>query len=241
MKAFTIRPLVALLGVTPAMVLFLSVPSVSASAGVLAAKSGHAPKTGCSQLTKAQVQPLIVHPITKVTVKQVTGEQYTGSTKRIGQLCVFAAGSGDSEALTVTVISGSAAARAYEGDVQGLSPRPVSVPGIGSKAVRGRVDAKGAAATTMLSALKGQTYCSVSPGDGDIPGQAQLEEAAGYTSDIGNKAYAEIAAAIGTVCNRIFGSGNTAPDLTGLTQAGAAAAAAPTTTTSTQYSLNVQP
>ena len=220
MKAFTIRPLVALLGVTSAMVPFLSVPSVSASTDVLAAKSGHTPKTGCSQLTKAQVQLLIVHPITKVTVKPVTGEQYTGSTKRIGQLCVFAAGSGDSEALTVTVIYGSAAARAYEGDVQGLSPRPVSVPGIGSKAVRGRVDAKGAAATTMLSALKGQTYCSVSPGDGDIPGEAQLEEAAGYTSDIGNKAYAEIAAAIGTVCKRIFGRGNTTPDLTGLTQAG---------------------
>jgi hypothetical protein len=99
--------------------------------------------------------------------------------------------------------------------------------------VRGRVDAKGAAATTMLSALKGQTYCSISPGDGDIPGEGQLEEAAGDTADIGNKAYAEIADAIGTVCNRIFGSGNTTPDLTGLTQAGAAAAAAPTTTTTT--------
>jgi hypothetical protein len=231
MRTFTVRPLVALFGVTSAMIPFLAVPSASAATGVLAAKSGHAPKTGCSQLTKDQVQPLIVNPITKVTVKAVTGAQYTGSTKRIGQLCVFAAGSGDSEALTVTVITGSAAARAYQGDVQGLSPRPVSVPGIGSKAVRGRVDAKGAAATTMLSAMKGQTYCSVSPGDGDIPGEAQLEQAAGYTSDIGNKAYAEIAAAIGTVCNRIFGSGNTTPDLTGLTRAGADAAANPTTTT----------
>jgi hypothetical protein len=213
------------------MVPFLAVPRASAATGVLAAKRGHAAKTGCSQLTKSQVQPLIVNPITKVTVKAVTGERYTGSTKRIGQECIFAAGSGDSEALTVTVITGPAAARAYAGDVQGLSP--VSVPGIGSKAVRGRVDAKGAAATTMLSALKGQTYCSISPGDGDIPGEGQLEEAAGDTADIGNKAYAEIADAIGTVCNRIFGSGNTTPDLTGLTQAGAAAAAAPTTTTTT--------
>ncbi len=231
MKTCRIRPLVPLFGVTSAMVLFFSAPGASASTSALAAKSGHAQKAGCSQLTKAEVQSLIVNPITKETVKAVTAEQYTGSTKRIGQECVFAAGSGDSEALTVTVINGPFAARAYAADVQGLSPRPVAVPGVGSKAVRARVDAKGAASTTMLSALKGQTYCSVSPQDGDIPGEGQLEEAAGATADIGNKAYAEIAAAIGTVCNRIFGSGTTTPNLTGLTQAGAAAAANPTTTT----------
>ena len=231
MKVFTIRPSVAVFGVTSAIVLFLSVPSASAATGMFTAKGAHTAKMGCSQLTKTQVQPLIVNPITKETVKPVTEEQFTGGTKRIGQECVFAAGSGDSEALTVTVISGPFAARAYAADVQSLSPRPVAVPGVGSKAVRARVDAKGAASTTTLSALKGQTYCSISPQDGDIPGEAQLEEAAGATSDIENKAYAEIAAAIGTTCNRIFGSGNTTPNLTGLTQAGAAAAANPTTTT----------
>jgi hypothetical protein len=230
MKTFTIRSVIALTSVTSAMVLFVSIPNASAATSVLAAKSGHAPKAGCSQITKAQVQPLIVKPITKVTVKPVTAEQYTGSTKRIGQECVFAAGSGDSEALTVTVISGPIAARAYAADVQGLSGA-VAVHGVGSKAVRAPVDNKGAAGTTTLSALKGTTYCSVSPGDGDVPGEGQLEEAAGATADIGNKAYAEIAAAVGTVCNRVFRSGNTTPDLTALTQAGAAAAAAPTTTT----------
>jgi hypothetical protein len=228
MRTFTMRPAIALTGVMSAAVLFLAAPSAFATTGVLTAKSGHAPKGGCSQLTKAQVQPLIVNPITKVTVKAVTAEQYTLSKKRIGQECVFAAGPGDSEALTVTVISGNIAARAYSADVQGLEGA-VAVHGVGTKAVRAPVDAKGAAATTTLSALKGTTYCSVSPQDGDVPGEGQLEEAAGATADIGNKAYAEIAAAIGTVCNRIFGSGNTTPDLTGLTQAGAAAAAAPTT------------
>jgi hypothetical protein len=241
MRTITIRPLIALFGVTSALVLFLSVPSVSASSGVLAAKSAHASKTGCSQLTKAQIQPLIVHPITKVTVKAVTALEYTGSPKRVGQKCIFAAGPGDSEALTVTVVDGPVSANAYTGDLQGLGSGPVAVHGVGSKAVRAQVDAKGAAATTTLSALKGKTYCSVSPGDGDIPGVAQLEDAAGDSADIGNKAYAEIAAAIGTVCNRIFGSGNTTPDLTGLTQAGAAAAAAPTTTTTFPTGLNVQP
>jgi len=240
MRIITIRPLIALFGVTSALVLFLSVPSVSASSGVLAAKSAHASKTGCSQLTKAQIQPLIVHPITKVTVKAVTALEYTGSAKRVGQQCIFAAGPDDSEALTVTVISGPVSANAYTGDLQGLDGA-VAVHGVGTKAVRASVNAKGAAQTTTLSALKGKTYCSVTPEDGAIPGEAQLEDAAGDSPDIGNKAYAEIAAAIGTVCNRIFGSGNTTPDLTGLTRAGAAAAAAPTTTTTFPTGLNVQP
>jgi hypothetical protein len=216
------------------MALFFSATGASAATDVFAAKSAHASKTGCSQLTKTQVQPLIVNPITKVAVKAVTSEQYTGGTQRIGQECVFAAGSSDSEALTVTVISGPVAGRAYAADVQGLSGA-VAVPGVGTKAVRAPVDAKGAAA------LKGTTYCSVSPQDGNVPGEAQLEEAAGATADIGNKAYAEIAAAVGTVCNRIFGSGKTTPDLAGLTQAGAAAAAAPTTTTTFPDGLDVQP
>jgi hypothetical protein len=239
MKTFTIRPLIALFSVSSAMVLFLSVTSASAATGVFAAKSVDASKTGCSQLTQAQIQPLLVHPITKVTVKAVTALQYTGSTKRVGQECIFAAGA-VSEALTVTVVSGPVSANAYTGDLQGLDGA-VAVHGVGTKAARAPVDANGAAATTTLSALKGTTYCSVSPGDGEVPGEAQLEEAAGATSDIGNKAYAEIAAAVGTVCNRIFGSGKTTPDLTGLTQAGAAAAAAPTTTTTFPNGLNVQP
>jgi hypothetical protein len=231
MELFTIRTIIGLFGLTSTVVLFLIVPGPSGATERLAAKSAHALTTGCSKLTKAQVQPLIVNQITKETVKPVTGAQYTGSTKKIGQECVFAAGSADSEALTVTIITGPVATRAYAADVQSLSPGAVSVPGVGSKAVRAPVDAKGAASTTTLSALKGHTYCSISPQDGDIPGEGQLEEAAGDTADIGNKAYAEIAAAIGTACNRIFGSGNTTPNLTALTQAGQAAATSSTTTT----------
>src|ERR1019366_4739292 len=124
MGTITIRPLIALFSVLSAMVLFLSVPSASAATSMFAGKSAHASKTGCSQLTKAQVQPLLVHPITKVTVKAVTAEQYTGSTKRIGQECIFAAES-DSEAVTVTVISGPISANAYTGDLQGLGSGPV--------------------------------------------------------------------------------------------------------------------
>lgn len=239
MKTFTKRPLAVLGSVPSALLLFLAVPSASAAVHPIAANTAHAAKTGCSQLTEAQVQPLLVDQITKVTVKTVTAEQYTGSSKKIGQECVFATES-ESEAFTVTVISGPIAARAYQGDLQGLDGA-VAVHGVGTKAARAPVDSNGAAATTTLSALKGTTYCSVAPADGEVPGEAQLEEAAGATADIGNKAYAEIAAAVGTVCNRIFGNGKTTPDLTALMQAGAAAAAAPTTTSTFPDGLDVQP
>ena len=122
-----------------------------------------------------------------------------------------------SGALTVTVVGGPGAARAWQGELQAIDGH-VSVPGIGAKAARSSVDDKGAVGDGRgRGPCKGSTYCSVDPGDVDnVPGGGALEEAAGATSDIGNQAYAIIAAADGTVCNRIFGSGNTTPDLSRL-------------------------
>ena len=128
----------------------------------------------------------------------------------------------------MTVIGGPFAAKAYANELSGFAGKPVAVRGIGARAARARVDADGAAATAELISLKGSTYCAVVPQTDAIPGVAKLEEAAGDTADIGNAAYAEIAAAVGTLCNRIYGTGNTNPDLSQLT----AAAAAVTTTTS---------
>lgn len=219
MNRVSVRPLIALFVISVAG-LTLSVPGTATAAG-----GGHSPKATCSQLSKAQIQPLLVNPITKVTVKPETSIQFNGKRTHIGQQCVYAAGSGDSEALTVTVIGGPFAANAYAADVESLGPRPTRVSGVGSKAVRASVDSNGAAATSMLSSIRGSTYCQVVPQSDDIPGVAQLEEAAGATSDIGNTAYGEIAAAIGTICKRVYGSGNTTPHLSGLT------ASAVTTTT----------
>jgi hypothetical protein len=199
----------------------------------LVAANGHQPKATCSQLSASELQPLLDNPITKVTVKPETSVQFNAQKTHIGQECVVAAGSGDSEALTIVVVGGSWAAKAYAADVQSLGPRPVQVKGVGSKAIRERVDSNGAVGTATLSSVKGPLYCSVVPQADDIPGVGQLEEAAGATSDIGDKAYGEIAAALGTICNRIYGSGSTKPDLSGL----AAAAAAPTTTSTTDDSL----
>jgi hypothetical protein len=117
------------------MVLFFSVPGASAATSALAAKSGHAQKAGCSQLTKAEVQSLIVNPITKETVKAVTAAQYTGSTSELAKSVSLPPGQGF-RSVDRYRHQGPFAARAYAADVQGLSPRPVAVPGVVSEAVR---------------------------------------------------------------------------------------------------------
>ena len=222
------RPLAIRLGALLAIAVVASVILGSSLAGAAVwSKSSAKASTTCRQLTKEQIQPLVADPITHVTVQPATGEDYGGiAGKKVGQQCNFATESTE-DALQVTVIAGPSAAKAYAAEVAGL-PGAVRVTGVGDKAVRARVDAKGAAATTTLISLKGHTYCSVAPGDGALPGTAALEEAAGNTADIGDAAYAEIAAAVGTVCNRVYGSGNTTPDLSKLV---AAAANAPSTTT----------
>jgi len=173
-----------------------------------------ATKITCSQLTDAEIQPLMVDKITGVTTTPAgtTGE---------GQTCNWAT-AGSSSSMSITVLSGSDATSTYNGDVQGLS-KAVSLPGVGDKAVR-----DGGDATSAVSAIKGSQYCRVAPGDGEVPGVADLEKAAGDSSDIGDANYALEAAAVATLCNRIFGSGNATPDLSSLmANASAAATSSP--------------
>ena len=175
----------------------------------------------CSQLTKAQIQPLLVHSVTKVTVTPVPGIKYLSSAKQVGQICDFA-DTETSNALTVVVIAGPAAARAYKSELHSLAPgsafgsinnsKLARVPVVsGGKGVRERADNRGAVSTAEVASINGSTYCAVIPQGSETPGEARLEKAAGYTADIGDKAYADVAAAIGTVCNRIYGSGSTNP------------------------------
>jgi hypothetical protein len=159
----------------------------------------------CNQLTKADVQPLLVDPITTVTVTAagIDGE---------GQQCVF--GTASDGAVDVLVLSGDLATTGYAQEVQGMA-KPVSVPGVGDKAARDTGD-------DQPDSIKGDVFCSVSLGaDEGVPGVAALQEAAGGTSNIGEAANGIVAAALGTLCNRIYGSGNTTPDLSGLGSASA--------------------
>jgi hypothetical protein len=183
-----------------------------------AAKAGSGGgKATCSQLTIAQVQPLVVKPITKATS---AAAPLNVSLHGLGQMCTFATSSTES-AITVTVVGGQDAANYYIGQVQGITP--VSVSGIGDKAVR-----DGGHGSSTITAEAGGVTCSVSTSAEDnLPGVGALEEAAGDTSNIGDANDAVISTALGTMCNRIFGSGNTTPNFSGLSTPTASASPAP--------------
>ncbi len=188
-------------------------PAAGGSGPSATGGTGNATAT-CNLLTKADVQPLLVDPITTVTVT-------AAGTDSDGQQCVFGTAN-SSGAIDVLVLGGSDAVPAYAADVQGLAS-PVDVPGIGDKAVRDKNHG-----TDSITSMKGGLYCAVSTGGADgMPGVAALEKAAGYTSNIGDPAYAAIATALGTLCNRIYGSGNTTPDLSSLQAPAAASPSAP--------------
>jgi len=152
-----------------------------------------------------------------------------GSSKSSSSTATTTAGSGTSPSGSGTT---SNAKNAYLTDTLGLS-HGASVPGIGDKAMRDAGDS-----SDILTSTKGDLYCSVIPQSDEFVGIEQLEVAAGDSPNIGDKYFAEMAAAIGTLCNRIYGSGNTTPDLTDLISAGASAASQPTTTTALTVPAN---
>ncbi|HEX4431746.1 MAG TPA: hypothetical protein VHZ96_20925 [Frankiaceae bacterium] len=156
------------------------------------------------------MQPLIT---IKVIGLKTTSLNFDGT----GQQCEFdAKGTDATGAITVQVLPGSQGAQEYAKTVSEES-KPVAVSGVGDKASRDTEDGG-------VTALKGDLFCSVTYASSDqIPGVGPLEEAHGATNNIGENYYDTIAQAMGTLCNRIYGSGNTNPDLSSLLSAAATA------------------
>jgi hypothetical protein len=187
-----------------------------ASDAPLPVASGH-PAVTCQQLTLQQVQPFI-------GVKLTTDAPQSESLGDVsGQMCTFS-GASDEHSVEITVLKGSGAAAAYSSEVADETDGQVDVPGVGDKASRD----KGSAG---LNALKGDIYCSTGVDNG-LPAIGTLESAANGTTNIGEAYYQEAAIAVGTLCNRIFGSGNTTPDLSKLLAAAAVASASAAATAS---------
>ncbi len=177
------------------------------------ASIGGSAKASCKQLTDAEVQPLTIDKIVKDDI--TSANMGDGNP---GQQCVFSGADG-AGSVDVLVIAGPQAAPGYASDIAGYSDGVVAVPGIGDQASREKGDGQ-------VVSLKGDVYCSVSLGSGDqVPGLGPLMEAAGGTTHIDESAYQTTAEALGTLCNRIYGSGNTTPDLSSLIAADAAASA----------------
>lgn len=192
------------------------VVSISQAAAAASASQGGSGAATCKQLTKAEVQPLQSEPITAVNVTAF-GSISDGHSD--GQQCTFMV---DGGAVTVIVVPESDQLVNYAAQLKELA-KPVSVPGVGDKAVRDGGDESGAVLSN-----KGGVTCEVGVSAEFVPGAGALMEAAGATNNIGDSNYAVIAAAAGTLCNRIFGSGNTTPDLSGLKQVVTSSDALPT-------------
>jgi hypothetical protein len=174
-------------------------------------------KAHCDQITKAEVQPMFpTQTITKVTVKAA------GTTSK-GQSCLFASAN-TSSLLFVNVMSGEDAKHAYEADTIGMGNNAIAMSGIGDKAAR-----DGSDGDPIVTSMQGDLYCSVLPQIDEFIGVQQLMVAAGNSNNIGDKYFGAAAAAYGTLCNLVYGSGNTTPDLGALTAAGSSAASSPTT------------
>jgi hypothetical protein len=187
-------------GGTPAAGSSSAVTSSAAPGGSIAPQGGST--ATCKQLTFDQVQPLLDAPITTVTV---AAAGLSGG----GQECRFEAAD-PSVNIDVTVIGGADGTAEYNGDVSGFAS-PAPLPGVGDQA---RWDSNDE--SSAFAALKGDVYCSVGVDAENVPGVGPLMDAANNTIRIGDANYLIISAAEATVCNRIYGSGNTTIDLSGL-------------------------
>lgn len=176
--------------------------AAQAAGGSAAAGSGAGgpAKVTCDQLTAADVQGLMTDPV--VGKPEITPE----GTNNDGQQCEFS-NPDSGQAIDVIVAPESDPAMSYEVQKQ-QADNPVPVSGVGDQAFRDGDDDE-------PTAEHGGVVCGVTIGaDDQIPGTDKL--VTGGNLNITDAQKAIVATALGTVCNRIFGSGDTTPDLSAL-------------------------
>ena len=193
-------------GGSPAAISSNAAPSSNAATSSIAPGGSIADQGGttatCKQLTFDEVQPLLDVPITSVAVSAFG---LSGG----GQECRFE-GADASNNVDVMVVGGSDGTAEYNDDVAGFASA-APLPGVGDQAMRDKDDE-----SSSFAAIRGDVYCTVGVEDENVPGVGALMDAANNTLRIGDANYAIISAALATLCNRIYGSGTTTIDLSGL-------------------------
>jgi hypothetical protein len=167
--------------------------------GAATTKAAAKAKVTCSQLAKTDVQGLMTSTVTSMKVSPV-------GTGGDGQLCVFG-GSDDSQAVDVIALPDSDPALGWD-QSKAQASDPVSLTGIGDEAYREGDD-------DSPFARHGGVLCTVSIGTiSQLPGSdAMITDG---TLHEGPAQETVVATALGTVCNRLFGTGSTTPDFSGL-------------------------
>lgn len=200
------KKLVCVLAVSSALAMACSKRSPSGGNAGSPGSGGSSGTTGttatvavtCSQLKAADVQGLMTNAVTGVETTAV-------GTDGHGQRCVFH--DANDEAVTVVVIPASDPTLGYEA-VKAATANAVSVPGVGDRAFRAPGDAS-------PIAVHGGVVCTVSTSSAiQIPAVAKL--VVNGKLDLSEAQNTVLATALGTVCNRVFGTGNTQPNLAGL-------------------------
>ncbi len=177
----------------------LATEGTSVGPGDSTAGSGGA-TASCKGLTAVDAQPLVVDQITDVTI---TPYGLHGT----GQECRFNT-TEDSVTVDVTVDGGADGSAEFDGTT---FTDPVPLPGVGDKAIWDSNDE-----SSEFVAIKGTVYCSVEVDPENVPGVGHLMDEVNNTIRIGDANYKILAAAAATLCNRIYGSGDTTIDLSGL-------------------------
>ena len=150
-------------------------------------------------LTPADVQFLMTH---KAIGPKVTPE----GTDNDGQLCDFNNADVD-QTVEVLVFPSSDPTFGYAAQ-KSEKGGAVSLPGIGEEAFREADDYD-------PTATGGGVTCTVSASIDDVPAAAALI-VGGHSITLTPTQETAVAVALGTVCNRIFRSGNTTPDWSSL-------------------------
>ena len=193
----------ARLAATCALALTCACSASSSSSGASDSDAGGGdgghPQVTCNQLKAADVQGLMTAMVTGVDVTPV-------GTDADGQQCVFHDAQSE-QAVDVIVVPASDPYVGYAVAKMSAS-NPVTVSGVGDQAFRDAGD-------FGPTAEHGGAMCTVSTASAvQIPGVDALVQ--NGTLNLTEAQNGILAAALGTVCNRIFGSGNTTPMLGGL-------------------------
>jgi hypothetical protein len=173
-------------------------------AGAVPSSAGGAAIDPCQVLSLAQVQPIVTPELasTKASTQPLIKENDL-------HLCTFLAADGN-EVLTVSTYVADRAPSTFD-EFRQSEDTPTDIAGVGDKAYRGDE-------SPDVTAVHGDVLCTVDLSDpGDARGADRLYDENGHHTDIGAPAFDIVASALGTLCNRIFKSGNTTPDLSGLT------------------------
>jgi hypothetical protein len=172
-------------------------PNAEASAMPWGGDNAYNPST---KLTKADVQPFFTVPIEMKRETDLTG-QAAG--------CLFSTSEDDGPRLQIVTVTGPQADSFYSGNASQDGVPGVPLAGVGEKAIREAKD-------VWVYAMNGGVFCMIHGERGGGTAKFVGLKKYGRSDAIPDAIAQPVATQLGTLCNKIYGSGNTTPSFSGL-------------------------